>query len=333
MKVQVLPGVDQSLQWEDRPDPHPGPGEVVVRLRASALNRRDDWITKGLYPRISFPAILGSDGSGVVTDLGAGVSADWQGREVIINPGLEWGDSPSAQGRQFHILGMPQPGTFATHLTIDARQLHPRPAHLDWHESAALPLAGLTAFRALFLQGGVRPGEKVLVTGIGGGVSTFVLQFAIAAGATVAVTSSSAAKIERAIGFGAAVGVNYRSADWHRQLLDRFGPVDLTIDSAGGDSFGQLLDVATPGGRIVVYGATNGPPAKLDLFKVFWKQLRIIGSTMGSPNDFAQMLQLVYGKQIRPVVDTVLPLNRANEAFDRLRQSSQFGKIVLDNES
>ena len=329
MKTLTLKHLKTSLELEDRPDLQPAAGEVVVQLNAAALNRRDYWITQGMYPGIEPPVVLGSDGAGVVSHCGTDVDDTWQGREVIINPSLAWGDMQEAQSEEFTILGLPRDGTLATEVAVPASQLHPKPEHLNWHEAAALPLAGVTAYRAVFSQGKLQAGETMFVTGVGGGVATFALQFGVAAGAKVWVTSSSAEKIQRAVDLGAAGGFNYREEKWWKDMSKRAGSPDLIIDSAGGPGYGALLNLAAPGGRIVNYGATAGPPAKLDLFKVFWKQLRLQGTTMGSPADFAAMLELVAEHGIRPVIDEVFPLADGNEALDRMKSSPQFGKYVL----
>ncbi|MEX2188985.1 MAG: zinc-binding dehydrogenase [Pirellulales bacterium] len=332
MKALTLKRVKTPLELEERPALHAAAGEVVVRLKAAALNRRDYWITQGMYPGIEPPVILGSDGAGVVSQIGDGVDEAWLGRDAIINPGLDWGDDLSAQSSKFTILGLPRDGTFATEVAVPATQLHGKPAHLDWREAAALPLAGMTAYRALFSQGGLQSGETVLITGIGGGVATFALQLAVAAGAIVWVTSSSDDKIQRAVGLGARSGFNYKDADWAKQCAKTVGAANLIVDSAGGAGYASLVQLAAAGGRIVNYGATAGPPEKLDLFKVFWKQLRLQGSTMGSPADFAAMLALVEKHRIAPIVDATFPLADGNRAIELMASSPQFGKYVLEME-
>jgi zinc-binding alcohol dehydrogenase/oxidoreductase len=217
MKALVLNAIKTPLALEDHPAPSPAAGEAVVALKAAALNRRDYWITQGMYPGIMLPVVLGSDGAGVVASVGTNVDAAWQGREVIIDPGLDWGDSEAAQSTKFHILGLPRDGTFADQVVVPATQLHDKPLHLTWQEAAALPLAGVTAYRALFSQGGLQRGDALLITGIGGGVATFALQFAIAAGANVWVTSSSDEKIARAVALGAKGGFNYKSDSWPKE--------------------------------------------------------------------------------------------------------------------
>ena len=329
MKAVVLKELKQPLAVESRPDLEPGSGEVVIQLQAAALNRRDYWITQGLYPGIQTPIILGSDGAGTVVRCGPEVESTWQGREVIINPGWHWGDCESSQSDQFRILGLPDDGTFAEQVKVPAACLHAKPGHLPWPAAAALPLAGVTAFRALFSQGRLQPGESVLINGVGGGVAGMALLFAMAAKSRVFVTSSSDDKLAHAVKLGASAGFNYRAEQWHRDALQQHGPMDVIIDSAGGDSYARLIELAAPGGRIVNYGATNGPPPQLDLFKVFWKQLHLIGSTMGSPADFAAMLKLVDEHQLQPIVDHVYPLQEATQARQCLKDSTQFGKVVL----
>lgn len=332
MKALVLAELKNPLQLEERDDLVPGPGEVVVALKAAALNRRDFWITQGMYPGIQLPVVLGSDGAGVVARVGEGVSQDLLKREVIINPGWNWGVCEAAQDGEFRILGLPDDGTFASEVIVPSDCLAARPDHLSWEESAALPLAGVTAYRAVFTQGRLQSGERVLINGVGGGVATFALQYAVSVGATVFVTSSSSEKIAQAIALGAVAGFDYAVEGWPKQLLAEHDSIDLIIDSAGGDGYANLVEVAAPGGRIVNYGATAGPPKKLDLFKVFWKQLHLIGSTMGSPKDFAKMVEFVNDHQIKPIVDEVFSLAEGNAALERMRQSSQFGKLVISND-
>jgi NADPH:quinone reductase-like Zn-dependent oxidoreductase len=331
MKAQTLTEIKTALQFQERPELVPQSDEVVVRLKASSLNRRDFWITQGMYPGIQLPIVLGSDGAGVVTQCGSAVTSSWQDRDVIINPGMSWGENPKSQSDDFHILGLPRDGTFATEVAVPADQLFAKPEHLSWEQAAAIPLAGVTAFRALMTQGQLQKGQNVLIAGIGGGVATFVLQFALALEANVWVTSSSQQKVATAVELGAKGGVLYTEKDWDKSLSKLAGQIDLVIDSAGGDNYRSLVNLAAPGATIVNYGATTGPPEKLDMFKVFWKQLTLRGSTMGSPDDFKSMLDLVDQHQIQPVIDQVFSLADANEALAVMKSSSQFGKLVLTN--
>lgn len=329
MKALVVEKPGEPLVVTDQSDVQPAAGDAVVRLKTAALNHRDLWIAQGQYPGMKTPVVLGSDGAGIVESVGSGVDPSWAGKEVVINPGLAWGDDPRAQAPSFQILGSPRDGTMAGSIVIPAEQLHAKPAHLNWEEAAALPLAGLTAYRALFAQGRFEAGETVLVSGVGGGVATLALFFAVAAGGDVWVTSSSQEKIEQAKQFGAKGGFLYTSPDWPKEAAEQGVSPALAIDGAGGPGFSLLIDAVRPGGRIVNYGVTAGVTEELNLRKVFWKQLHLIGSTMGSAEQFAQMLEFVSKHQIKPIVDRVFPLDRGNDAFTYLAEASQFGKVVL----
>jgi zinc-binding alcohol dehydrogenase/oxidoreductase len=318
-----------KIQLLELPQPVCGPGEVLIRIKAAALNHRDEWCRKGLYPNLKDGVILGSDGAGIVVEVGAGVDPSLIGEEVLINPAKNWGINEKAQSKEFEILGMPSHGTLAEFITVPADRIHPKPNQLSWEEAAALPLAGLTAYRALVVKGQVQAGDQVLVTGIGGGVAQFVAQFALALGAKVFVSSSAPEKISQAIAQGASAGFNYTDANWSAQALQQTGGIDLVIDGAAGDTLTHLMDVCNPGARLVFYGATRGNPGQLEARKLFWNQLQLIGTTMGSDADFLQMLQLVKKHQLKPILDQVFPLEQAVEAFDRMKEGRQFGKIVL----
>ncbi|HVA33264.1 MAG TPA: NAD(P)-dependent alcohol dehydrogenase, partial [Candidatus Baltobacteraceae bacterium] len=230
-------GGPQNLRVDDVEVPRPRQGEALVRLRAAALNRRDVFITQGLYPRIALPKILGSDGAGEVAALGDGVVGLTCGDAVTIDPMLGWGDDPHVwDASSSSILGMPHEGTFAQYVAVPAENVYPKPAHLTMEQAAAIPLAGLTAYRATITRGALQAGETVLITGIGGGVQTFVLLFAKQIGARAIVTSGSDEKLELAKALGADEGINYRTTpDWHKQLR-ALSPIDLVVDSSGGDT-------------------------------------------------------------------------------------------------
>lgn len=328
MRAVQLTAVSQ-LAIVDAPEPVARAGEVVVTLRAAALNHRDVWIKAGQYGGLKFPCLPGSDGAGVVTALGDGVDAVWRGREVIINPSFGWGDGERAQGKEFAILGLPCDGTLAERIAVPVVQLAGKPAHLTWTEAAALPLAGLTAWRALVSRAGATAKDRVLITGVGGGAALFALQFAVALGAEVWVTSSSPEKLARAVALGAKGGANYTENDWAAGLAKAAGEFDVIIDSAGGPGFEALLDLAAPGGRIAFFGATRGNPPVLPTRKIFWRQLTLLGTTMGSPADWAAMTRFVAERGLRPVVSEVVPLARAAEAFELMERGGQFGKIVV----
>jgi NADPH:quinone reductase-like Zn-dependent oxidoreductase len=234
------------------------------------------------------------------------------------------------QSPYFRILGLPDDGTYAEMVKAPATNVHRKPAAWTWEEAAALPLAALTAYRAVVTRAQVREGEHVLVTGIGGGVSIAALQIAKASGAKVVVTSGSDAKLERAKTLGAIGGVNYKLSDWSKTVsaLTSGGP-DVVIDSVGGETLAKAIDIVKPGGRIVTYGATTGPVPQLEVRRIFWKQLALMGSTMGTPREFAAMLELYSTSNSRPVVDRAFPLAEAPAAHTRMEQAGQFGKIVL----
>jgi zinc-binding alcohol dehydrogenase/oxidoreductase len=334
MKALVLQHKNSAAEVLEVPMPVAGPGEAVVRVHAAALNHRDVWIQKGQYAGLKYPIVPGSDGAGVVVELGGGAvahaAADWVGKPVIINPALEWGAAAAYQDPAFfRILGLPDDGTLAEFVKVPARNLVEKPAHLSFEEAAALPLAGLTAYRALFTRARVQAGEKVLITGVGGGVALFALQFAVAAGAEVLVTSGSVEKLDKAMAMGAMGGANYRDTDWVERLKSLAGAFDVIIDGTAGDGLNELFDLAMPGGRVVLYGATRGNPSTVVARRIFWKQLNILGSTMGSPEDFAGMMDFVGKHKIRPVVDRVFGLEQGEAAFRWMDEGKQFGKIVV----
>jgi NADPH:quinone reductase-like Zn-dependent oxidoreductase len=303
----------------------------VVRLRAAALNHRDVYICRGRYAGLRFPIIPGSDGVGTVAALGSGVANVAVGDEVIINPSLEWGDDPRAQGPRWRILGLPDDGTFAELVKVPADSLFPRPEGLTDEEAAAIPLAGLTAYRAVVTRGTVKAGETVLVLGIGGGVATLALLIARRKGARVLVTSGSDEKLQQARALGAEATFNYHAREWPGAVREATGGrgADLVVDGTGGETFNLALDAVRAGGRVVTYGATTGPTPEFLVRRIFWKQVDVRGSTMGSPADFQGMLSLFGASGLRPVVDSTYPLAEAGAALQHMEEAAQFGKIVL----
>jgi NADPH:quinone reductase-like Zn-dependent oxidoreductase len=317
-------GGPEVLVLEEAPDPAAGRGEVLVRLRASALNHLDVWIRKGL-PSVPKPRILGADGAGVVEALGDGVSGFDLGERVVINPGIEAG------GGRIHVIGEHGDGTNAELIAVPATNVHPIPEGLSFEEAAAFPLVFETAYRMLVTRAGLQEGEWVLAWGIGGGVSTATLAIAKALGARVVVTSSSDAKLERAHELGADATVNHATADVKeavKEATDGHG-VDVVVETVGEATWATSLQVAAPGGRIAVCGATTGPNPPAALHRIWWKQLSILGSTMGTGEDFAGAYELVASGRARPVVDEVLPLEEIRAAHERLEAGEQLGKIVL----
>ncbi len=326
-------GGPENLTYEDVPDPEPGTGEIVVRLHNAALNRRDVFVTRGMYPGAkaeALPVTLGSDGSGEVVARGDGADGPSEGTEVVINPALHWGDNPRVSGKEYRILGLPEDGTYAQFVKVPADHVLPKPSHLSYEEAAAIPLAGLTAYRALVTRGQLQEGETVVIPGIGGGVATFLVQIAAALGAKVFVTSGSDEKIEKAKELGAEGGVNYNTENWSKELRGMTGGVDLSVDSVGGEVFDTLITIAKPGSRVVTFGATAGPIEKLVLPKIFLKQIDVLGTAMGTAEEFGVMLDLYQEHDLHPLINETFPLKEATAAMNHMEEGSGIGKIVLD---
>ena len=313
-----------ELRYEEAPDPVAGSGEVIVELRAAAVNRRDLVVRNPPGPAYQFalPLIPGSDGAGVRRDTG---------EEVVIYPGVGWGEREAAAGTNWRILGGPDDGTYAELVSVPQENVFPKPPGLSWEAAAAFPLAGLTAFRALFTVGRLRgSSETVLVLGAGSGVSTFAVQLAALEGLRVLVTSSNEGKLERAKELGASAGVLYTEEDWVDQVRALTGGegVDIALDSVGG-TWPDSLRCLRKGGRLVVFGATAGASVELDVRFVYLNWLSILGTTMGSARDFAGLLRMVNAGPFEPVIDSVRPLAEADAAHQRMKAGEHFGKLVL----
>lgn len=335
MKAIVLrePGGPDQLRLEEVPTPEPGPEEVLVALRAAALNRRDILIRSRPQMADMMPLIPGSDGAGIIAALGPEVNRLQVGDEVVINPALKWGFLESYPSPDFQILGGPTDGTYAQFIRVPAENIFPKPAHLSFEQAAALPLAGLTAWRALITKAQLIPGERVLIPGIGSGVATIALQIAKMAGARVYVTSHSDEKLEKALALGAEGAINYTQTGWPEEIKRvGGGGFEVVIDSVGAATFNQAIDLLVGGGRLVTFGATSGSGASLEIRTFYHKQISLMGTTMGSPKEFADMLTAVDGGKIKPVVDRTFPLGEASAAHHRLEKHEQFGKIVLSIE-
>ena len=323
MRIHEDGGPD-VLVLEEAPDPVAGSGEVLVRLRASALNHLDVWIRKGL-PSVPKPRILGADGAGVVEALGDGVAGFEPGERVVLNPGIERG------GGRIHVIGEHGDGTNAELIAVPATNVHPVPEGLSFEEAAAFPLVFETAYRMLVTRAHLLEGEWVLTWGIGGGVSTAALAIAKALGARVIATSSSDAKLARARELGADATVNHVTGDVKEAVQEATGGcgIDVVVEHVGEATWAESLQVAAPGGRIAVCGATSGPNPPAALHRIWWKQLSILGSTMGTAADFTGAYELVASGRARPVIDEVVPLEQIRAAHERLEAGEQLGKIVL----
>jgi NADPH:quinone reductase-like Zn-dependent oxidoreductase len=307
-------GGPEVLRYEDAPDPEPGPGEVLVRLRAGSLNHLDLWIRKGL-PSVPKPRILGADGAGIREETG---------ERVVINPGIE-------HGEKITVIGEHMDGTHAELVAVPESNVYPLPDEISFEQAAAFPLVFETAYRLLVTKAQLRDGEWVLLWGIGSGVATAGLAIAKALGARALVTSSSDEKLERARGLGADATVNHASGDVGAAVKEATGGkgVEVVLEHVGEATWQTSLQAARAGGRIAVCGATSGPNPPAALHRIWWKQLTIYGSTMGTREDFEAAYELVKSGRALPVVDSVRPLAEARAAHERMEAGEQFGKLVL----
>jgi NADPH:quinone reductase-like Zn-dependent oxidoreductase len=330
LKALLFRGKDAPLVIEETDKPKPVKDQVLIKLKYAALNHRDLWI---IQEQASAPTpkgvILGSDGSGTIEFVGEDVDSFWIGSEVIINPSLEWGDNTIVNGNSFKILGFPDNGTFAQYMVISKKYVFEKPENLTLEESTAIPLSGLTAYRALFSKARLRAKEKVLITGIGGGAALMALQYAVAYQARVYVTSGSDEKIQKVVALGAARGFNYKDPEWADKAKKEAVGFDIIVDSAGGPDFQKLLDLAMPGGRIVNFGRTAGNIGEIVTRMLFSKQLSIFGTTMGTRDEFLSMIDFIESRNIKPVIDQTFSFEEYSNAFSKMENSNQFGKIVL----
>ena len=314
-------GGPEVLQYEDAEDPVPGPGEVLVRLKAASLNHLDLWVRRGL-PSVPKPRILGADGAGVVAALGEGVTGFAEGDRVVLNPGLDDGA---------HIIGEHTNGTHAELIAVPAAYVYHLPDSLSFEEAAAFPLVFETAYRMLVTRANLQAEEWVLVWGIGGGVATASFQIAKALGARTIVTSSSDEKLRRARELGADATVNHAHDDVPAAVTEATGGhgADVVVEHVGEATWKTSLAVAAKDGRVTVCGATSGPNPPAQLHRIWWKQLTILGSTMGTRADFEGVFELVKSGRAKPIVDKVFPLAEAQAAHEYLEAGRQLGKVVL----
>ena len=316
-------GGPDVLRYEDVDDPVAGPGEVLVSLRAAGLNHLDVWVRKGL-PSVPKPRILGADGAGIVAALGEGVERPEVGQRVVVNPGIP-------HNGRITLIGEHTDGTYCELKAIPAAQLYPLDDALSFEEGAAFPLTFETAHRMLVTRAALREGDWVLIWGIGGGVALAAFEIARALGARTIVTSSSVEKLEKARALGADVAVSHADDDVVQAVKDatRGAGADVVVETVGEATWERSLAAAAQEGRVVVCGATSGhsPPARL--YRLWWKQLSVFGSTMGMPSDFEGAYELIRTRRARIHVDSVFPLAEAARAHERLESGAQFGKIIL----
>lgn len=331
-------GGTEQLSVSEVARPKPSAGEVLVELRAAALNHLDLFVLAGLPGlTVTMPHTGGADGAGVVAEVAPGVTGWEVGDEVVFNPGLWCGQCEfCSRGEEslcvnYGILGEHRPGTFAEFVTVPAVALARRPKHLSWQEAAAFPLTFLTAWRMLVTRARLATGETVLIHGIGGGVALAALAIAVHLGAEVIVTSKSEEKLSRAREMGAKATINYATQDVVREVKGLTGKrgVDVVVETAGAATWMASLRSAARGGRIVTCGATTGPNPAEEVRLIFWNQLSILGSTMGSVRDWEGVVRAINEWSLRPVVDSVVPLAQGRQAYERMAHGGQFGKIVL----
>ena len=331
-------GGPDKLQLQDIPDPTIRPDEVLVRVRACALNHLDLFVREGIPAlKTPLPFWTGCDIAGDVTQVGAAVSGITTGQRVAVNPNLTCGRCEFCHKGEdslcvrYGILGEHAPGGLAELVKVRGDRVLPLPDHVSYEDAASFILTNMTAWRMVVTQGQVRAGQDVLILGVGGGVSSTAVQIAKLCGARVLVTSSSDAKLERARELGADVGINYSREDWAKVVWEKTGKrgVDVVIENVGAQTWKQSIRSLVSGGRLVTCGATSGPIGETDIRIVFWKQISIIGSTMANQSEFETVMRLFFQGKLRPVVDEVVPLKDGAAAQQRLAEGKQFGKIVL----
>jgi len=331
MKALVLTAAEgvSSAALRDVELPLPKAGEVCVALKAAALNHRELWIARGQYPGMQLPCILGCDGAGVVESVGAGVDAAMVGREVMIYPGLEWGADPRFPAPGFGLLGMPGPGTVAERICVPAASAVDKPAFLSFEHAAAIPLAALTAWRALTTKAKLAPNDRVLISGIGGGVATFALKFAVASGAVPFVTSGSADTLSLAKALGAAGGFDYKDPELRRNIAKTTGGIDVAIDGAPASSFANYVRALNMGARVVIYGSPGGMHFQVTATDLFLRNVSIVGTNVGNLQEFRDMIAFIERHRIEPAIDRTFSMDAAADALAYFESSHRFGKVVI----
>jgi NADPH:quinone reductase-like Zn-dependent oxidoreductase len=330
-------GGPEVVRIEEIPEPRPGPGEVLVRVRAAAMNHLDLWVRRGIPIETTMPHVGGSDVAGVVEELGEGAAGVQAGDRVVVNPSLscgrcEWcvaGEVPLCP--EYRILGEHTDGGFTEVISVPAANVYRIPDAMSFEAAAALPISYMTAWRAVVGRARVRPGEDVLVLGASGGTAIAAVQVAKLAGARVFAVTSGAENVERVRALGADVVYDRRETDFSKQVFQDTGRrgVDVVVENVGEATWKGSVRALARGGRLVCYGATTGPRGDLDLRVLFWKQIQVIGTTMASRPEFEAMLRSAFRGDLVPVIDSVLPLDEARAAHERLEAGGQFGKIVL----
>ncbi len=329
-------GGPEVLRVEEAPDPDLSSDGVLIEVRAASVNHLDLFVRRGI-PGISLPRIPGADAAGVVREVGTDVGGLETGQRVTINPGVSCGRCEFCAGGHgsqcltYRIFGEHMDGSHAELIAVPSHNVLPIPDDFDFESAAAAPLVFLTAWSMLITKGRLRPGEDVLILGAGAGVGTAAIQIAKLAGCRVWAAAGSDEKLQRARLLGADELIHYGDVEFDRIVRDRTSKrgVDVVVDYVGADTWARSLRSVRRGGRILTCGATTGPSPPTDLRHVFFRQLQIIGSTMGSPKDFRDVMQQVFRGRLKPIIDRVLPLNEARRAHELIESRRVFGKIVL----
>lgn len=330
-------GGPEVVRIEELPRPAPGPGEVLLEVRAAAMNHLDLWVRRGIPIETTMPHIGGSDMAGVVVEVGDGVDSPRVGERVVVNPSLWCGECEwCRRGEEslclrYRIIGEHTDGGFAEYLAVPADHAYRLPDAMRFEDAAALPVSYMTAWRALHSRARLRLGEDVLVLGASGGTAIAAVQIAVLAGARVLAVTSGADNVERVRALGGAFVYDRAREDWPKAVQADTGRrgVDVVVENVGAATWKGSVRSLAQGGRLVTYGGTSGPKVELDVRVMFWKQLSVLGTTMASKAEFEAMLQAAFSGRLRPVIDTVMPLDQAREAHERLEAGGQFGKIVL----
>jgi zinc-binding alcohol dehydrogenase/oxidoreductase len=323
MKAYVVQ--NGTYQLVNMPELEPKAGQVLVRLKSAGLNHRDLKI-KDRVGNKPEPYILGSDGAGVIEKAGEGSSRFKMGEEVIINPGLNWYNNSEAPPKDFEIVGVPFNGTFAEKILIKEDFVERVPTHLNWEEAGSFALSALTGYRALFTQGQIKEGETLFIPGVGGGVTSFIIQMAKAAGARVITSSRDYDKLKQAEQLGFDRGI-LTDEDWKTVLADE--QIDIVIESIGGATFNKSLEVLKKGGRIVTFGSSTNDEITFNLRSFFYGQYKLIGSTMGSREELRELIDFIEKHHIKPLLDKGYPLADIDKAFTHLESQKQLGKIYI----
>ena len=334
-------GGPEVVRIEEVATPDPAPGEVLVRVHASAFNHLDLWVRRGIPIETTMPHIGGSDIAGVVAALGPGATSPPIGTRVVVNPGLWCGECPEcARGEHsmcagFRILGEHTNGGFAEYVAVPAANAYPLPDDFGFDEAACLPISYQTAWRALVSRARLRPAEDLLVIGASGGTALAAVQIGKLTGARVFAVTSGFENARRLRDLGADIVYDRLETDFQREIAAETGKrgVDVVLENVGAPTWEASVRSLAPGGRLVTYGATAGPKVEIDIRRLFWRQFEILGTTMASRAEFEAMLRAAWRRELHPVVDSVLPLSEAADGHRRLEAGEQFGKVVLRPDS